>query len=288
MTHSGTILPFEFETLPIKGKLLRFDNLQTQCPSFAKVDHKTAQTLAQMLFASCAMVDDLQEGCALSLQLQNPTSNALMLSHATSDGIVKAYANDAAQDQPFTDHIASGSIFAFTIVHNGTPHQSLIELSHPTAVQTLEHYMEQSIQSLTLFRVWVSQNNDEINGNALLLQASENWNDSFEDDWDRMALLLETIKTEEITSNDISSTEMLFRLFNADEVSLYESKDLSFHQENIRESTTQALFSLGKEECEKMLQEGPIVMRDEYSGQEETFDESDIENIFLDTKKSQS
>lgn len=284
---SGEIMSFIFENIPVRGSVLRIHDLVSHVPTLHHKDTDIAKSLAEMLTASAILNADLKNPANVNLQIHSSGDVPLMLAQCTSDQNLKAYIKkDTKEDASYDELSRNNAVFAVTVeprAGSGDVYQSLIELNEFSISSTMEKYFNDSVQLKTYFKVFTEKLDDKVSCGAIFLQAMPQGEtlDEFEDHWTRLGLLLSTIKSEEILPGELSKEELLFRLFaKDDQIRYFPQKELSFFTANARERMAKALESLGVKECKSLLDEGKIVIADEFNGQEEEFTEEDLMGIF--------
>lgn len=96
-----------------------------------------------------------------------------------------------------------------------------------------------------------------------------------QDDFDHLATLTETIKTEELLT--LPANEVLWRLYHEEEVTVYDPQDVEFKCTCSRERCADALKTLPDEEVDSILAEdGEIDMHCDYCGNHYLFNAMDI------------
>src|SRR6218665_585631 len=111
---SGTLLPFRFENIPVRGRFLRLGNLYAHVPSLAKSQPETAGALEELLALAALMMHDGAAQFGVSLQLQHAEHQGLMFARCTPAGELKAYANEAAREKGLQPLCDGTGIFAVT------------------------------------------------------------------------------------------------------------------------------------------------------------------------------
>ena len=82
--------------------------------------------------------------------------------------------------------------------------------------------------------------------------------DDDRDAWNRAAILLETVKPDELLDPTISSEELLYRLFNEDGVRVFEPKTAHFACTCTREKVAGVLAQYTREDIEDMIEDGAV------------------------------
>jgi molecular chaperone Hsp33 len=282
----NSLLPFTFDNIPVRGRLLRLTNVTEACPSLKDEEAATTRTLLNMITAAAVMAHDFKAGSHVGLQIQDPVSGALLVARCNTSGTLRAYANTAAENLNFATLTSNKAAFSVNVTRKDQTYQSFVPLEHESARTAIEAYFSQSVQAATRLNLWTSHQDKQVGCGALFLQSLPDdknvFTETFADDWRRLGYILDTVTAEE-AAGTLSVTDLLRRLFHEDEVRLFPPQPLTFARDNPRERMATALLSLGKQTCLEMLHEGPIEMTDAYTGQQETFNRKDIEAIFKET-----
>jgi len=160
--------------------------------------------------------------------------------------------------------------------------------------QCLEVYFAQSEQLPT--RMWLHADENGVAG--MLLQrlptpkilddssddaekdaALKVQQDQLDDAWRRVQLIGDTLRPEEL--RDLSDKEILYRLFNEDDLRLFDSSPVYFRCRCSRERVSGMLQSLGKEEVDSIIAEqAKVEVRCEFCERQYTFDAIDVAQLF--------
>lgn len=287
----NTLLPFSFENLPIRGRLIRLEELDAHVPTLKEATEPMQQMLAELLTFASLLEHDTKHTMDVSLQLQHPGHNALVFAQckaqtADKPAIIRAYANEAAQHLSFETlskpHKGQGGRFAFTLqpaAANMQPYQSLVPLHHTTVAECLRLYFAMSAQTPTLLKSLsgITPTGGVCTG-AIMLQGLPG-KPLPEDDFNRLQMILNTIEPAEILPGHLSGEQLLARLFAEDEIRVYQTETFAFGADNPRERMLTALASLPAAEIKQLLAEGPLEMTDQVSGQRVTFTEADLKHL---------
>ncbi|NBV54871.1 MAG: hypothetical protein EBR79_04065 [Proteobacteria bacterium] len=285
-TNPNVLLPFSFQNIPVRGHVLQLQGLAEHIPTLAQGAENCRQTLTELLAAAALITHDSQMALT-TLQIQHPALNLLAFASASSNGTLRAYANPAAQSTPFAaiSH-TSGGLFAVTLETPTTTtpentdnrYQSLISLSHPTAAQCLTAYFTTSAQIPTHFAVFSNQHQ----ALALMLQTVGGQTVP-PDDWQRLHLLLQTLKTDEALQT--SPQKLLQNLFAEDTLLLHQASHPTFAgpSTDTRGRMLAALAALPPAELAELIQQKTVTLTDQTTGQHHTFTAEDLSHLHPQT-----
>lgn len=294
---SGLLLPFVFDNIPIRGKLLQLNDLSVHIPSLevgSNQGHsKVATFLAEMLSTSIALAADLKNNADVTLQIHSESSIPLMVTQCKNGNELKAFANidKNVSDITFKDISSKKGTMVLTVEQQEQQYQSILALNNSSISSSIEEYFEKSAQSKTYFRVFTETKNNKVTCGAIMLQimgeSSKNIKshlseDDIKDNWHRLNLILNTIKTQEIVPGKYLPEDILMRLFAEDTIRVFEKSSLKFAVADTRKKMELALKSLGVKSCKELIKEAPITMTCKFSGKEITFSEKDLKAIFAD------
>jgi molecular chaperone Hsp33 len=280
--NQNILLPFQFHTLPVRGRLLRLVNVADHVASLKGPATACTQTLAELLAAAALLAYDTKHQLSVGLQIQHPDLGVLLFAQcAGGSGAgagLRAYANEAARGTPFATLVKQqGGLFAVTLENPGAEadqrYQSFVALTEPTAAACLANYFASSVQTPTHLVVFASGNR----AGALMLQALPH-EEAEGDDWQRLGLILNTLKAEELLADD-EPEELLAKLFAEDDVSTFEAEHPQFAHDDPRPRMLAALASLQPEELAELQRQPTVTMTDATSGVEVTFTAEEIAHL---------
>ncbi len=277
---ASVLLPFQFHTLPVRGRLLRLEGLMTYVASL-KEPNACTQTLAELLAAAALLAHDTKHQLTVGLQLQHPALGVLLFAQCLAGkgqaAGLRAYGNPAAQATPFAEIIQEpGGLFAVTLEQadgDEQRYQSFVALTHPTAAGCMANYFASSVQTPTHLVVLAEGNR----AGALMVQALPNETMS-EDDWQRLGLLLSTIKPAELLADDAPES-LLAKLFAEDDVSTFTPEYPQFAHDDPRPRMLAALASLPADELAELQRQPSVTLTDATSGVDVTFSAEEIAHL---------
>ena len=274
---------FYIENCPVRGEVVHIENvLQT---ILAQRDYPQAIQilLGEMLTATALLASTLKIKGRISLQIQAAGTFKWAMAECNHLGEVRALA-DYEADPRFIEGTNSRTVLAaltnpvlFINIEpeHGERYQGIVPLDQPTLAGCLTQYYDLSAQIPTHI---VLASNGQRSGGLLiqLLPRSDEEQQKLEDEdlWPRLTLLTETLKPEELT--DLPANEILYRLYNEDDVRLPPVEILKFGCTCSKEKCADALIQIGASAVHETLEtQNPIQMdcqfcntRYEFSAQE--------------------
>ncbi len=285
----GSMRPFMFESLPIRGRLLRMPNITDQVGSLKTGEDTVAQLLAEMLAASVVLAFDMKDKANITLQITSKGKLPVLLAKCNYKGELRAFAKKTAPLGSEEEALEQQqeSVFTVTVDYGSDreSYQSIVPIDTSSISSTVETYFQQSAQLPTYFKVFSHADKDgRTSCGAMFLQALPNKEPVSDDDWRRMGLLLATLKPEEVLPGEKQDMELIGSLFAEDDVRVFHKQPLSFASSSNRQRMLEALKNLGVDECRQLLEaeNGKLEVTDEYTGAAETFTEADIAALFGD------
>ncbi|QCO21045.1 redox-regulated molecular chaperone Hsp33 [Acinetobacter cumulans] len=259
---------FFIEDSPVRGEVVHLeDALQT---ILAQRDYAPAIKilLGEMLSATALLASTLKIKGRISLQIQAAGTFKWGMAECNHLGEVRALA-DYEEDPHFTQATDS-SVVLQTLVNPvlfiniepefGERYQGIVPLDKPNLAGCLMQYYDLSAQIPT--RIVLASNEQRSGG--LLIQllprnSEEEQKRVDEDLWPRLTMLTETLNADELTN--LESTEILYRLYNEEEVRLPEVELLKFGCTCSKERCSDALKQIGVDAVRETLEhQNPIQM----------------------------
>lgn len=289
---------FLFEHYPIRGHLVHLDASWQALLEHRDYPPAIRDTLGEAVAAAVLLAATLKFEGMLSLQMQGTGPMHLMLAQCSSQLGIRAVAR--YRDAPVTRDVLelSGNGNLTVTLENedlSQRYQGVVALSGGRLAECLQGYFENSEQLPT--RLWlhadergvsgmllqrlsadsVAQRPGGAEGLRLELDAAE-----IEDAWQRVQLLADTLKPEELHA--LKDREILQRLFAEDDVRLFESAPVFFRCRCSKERVVGMLRALGAEEVRSVLAErGNVEVRCDFCNRAYQFDPVDVEQIFSPT-----
>src|SRR5271165_3639376 len=277
---------FLFEQYPIRGHLVHLDAAWRALIEHREYPQAIRDTLGVAVAASLLLAATVKFEGVLSLQLQGAGPVHLMLVQCTSGLGVRGlarYRDAAAGMATIGDLIGGGNLTVTLETDAGAQrYQGIVPIAGERLAQVLQGYFDNSEQLPT--RLWLHA--DAQGASGMLLQklpgaASLAAADAIliEDAWRRVQLIAETLTAEEL--HTLADAEILRRLFNEDDVRLFEPSPVYFRCRCSRDRVAGMLQGLGEAETRSVLAErGEVEVRCDFCNRAYVFDAVDVAQLF--------
>ena len=279
---------FYIEDSPVRGEVVHLEEtLQT---ILAQRDYAPAVQvlLGEMLSATALLASTLKIKGRISLQIQASGSFKWAMAECNHLGEVRALA-DYEADPRFNAADSSSTVLSTLISpvlfiniepEFGERYQGIVALDKPNLAGCLMQYYDLSAQIPT--RIVLASSAQRAGGLLiqLLPRNSEEEQERVDQDlWPRLTMLTETLKIEELT--DLESSEILYRLYNEEEVRLPEVELLKFGCTCSKERCVQALEQIGAEAVRETLEhQNPITMDCQFCNTQYSFSAEEALGLF--------
>lgn len=234
--------------------------------------------LGQALAASLLLAATIKFKGSLILQAQGAGPLQTLVAQATHERTVRGLARwEGTVPEGTLEQIFGDGRLVLSILTEGTePYQGITSLEGDSLARALESYFTHSEQLGT--RLWLAA--DDTRAVGLFIQALPS-QPGHEEDWNRIGLLADTVTEQEMLS--LPTDELLYRLFNEEEVRLLESEPVAFRCRCSRERIESTLLALGRAEMEALLAErGSVEVDCEFCNRHFHFDSVDIQRLFTE------
>lgn len=286
---------FIFEHYPIRGHLVHLDSAWRALIEHREYPAAIRDTLGETVAASLLLAATVKFEGVLSLQLQGDGPVHLLLAQCTGglgvrglaryrDGVDGDAGSGAAGRQDrIVDLIGAGNLTVTLETDDGAQrYQGIVPIAGGRLAESLQVYFENSEQLPT--RLWLHADASGVSGMLLqklpVAEAPPGADaEAVEDAWRRVQLIGETLTPEELRT--LADAEILHRLFNEDDVRLFEPAPVYFRCRCSRERVSRMLQSLGDAETHAVLAErGEVEVRCDFCNRAYVFDAVDVAQLF--------
>ncbi len=277
MSEHDTLRRFIFDKLPVQGRHVHLDATWRAALERQDYPAPVRALLGEAMAAAALLSATLKFDGSITLQIQGTGPVHLLVVQCTSGLNLRGLAhwNGEVQASGFRELVGDGRL-AMTIEQNNKTerYQSVVPLEGATLAASLEGYFERSEQLAT--RLWLTT--DEGCAAGMLLQMLPDQQGD-KDAWQHVTVLSDTLKQKELS--DLAAQEILHRLYNEDDVRLFDGAPVAFRCRCSRERIEGTLRGLGHDEVQSILMEfGKVDVDCEFCGKHYGFDAVDVESLF--------
>ena len=295
-----------FEQFPIRGHFVHLDAAWRALTLHHEYPAAVRNMLGEAVAASLLLAATVKFEGVLSLQLQGDGPVQLMLAQCTSGLGVRGLARYRQADYEeaggsavadpcigtgaqagarTADLIGTGNLAVTLESDDGSQrYQGIVPIVGQRLGESLQTYFENSEQLPT--RLWLHA--DDSGACGMLLQklpmppasgADPATEAAVEDAWRRVQLIGETLTAEELRTR--ADVEILHRLFNEDDVRVFEPAPVYFRCRCSRERVGGMLQGLGEAEtCSVLAERGEVEVRCDFCNRAYVFDAVDVAQLF--------
>ena len=300
MSEFGNFIqPFQIEDLGLMGRIVRLD--VALASAFARQNYpiEVASLLAEAMALTASLSGIIKFDGIFTLQTQSDGPVNLLMSDITSDGDIRGYARFDVEAVELAS-VRSGSTvpkflgaghLALTVDQGQDTerYQGIVELTGSSISDCAQAYFKNSEQLETAIIVVSEIEADEMPRAAALMiqrmpgedERSIVRDDEVEDEaWHRAVALMSSIKVEELLSEELSVSQILYRLYHEDGVRVYAQKPVQHTCRCSYEKVSSTLSSFPRDEIEDMSEDGAVTVTCEFCKTDYRFAKEDVANLF--------
>jgi molecular chaperone Hsp33 len=271
---------FLFEEFPVRGKLVHLDKSWRAILDRYDYPEPVRRILGDTLAATALLASTVKFEGQITVQIQGDGPLTMVVIQCSNKLVLRGLARwEGELEDAALDRLISNAKLVISIENDqdNQRYQGVVPVTGATVADSLQEYFDRSEQLPT--RLWLASD-DESAAGLLLQRMPEQAEASADDFWDRVCLLASTIKPRELL--ELPEQQLLHRLFNEDDLRLFDRLPVSFRCTCDRERVENMLRSLGADEIRSMIEEhDDISVRCEFCNKGYEFDRVDSEGLFL-------
>jgi molecular chaperone Hsp33 len=287
MHDRDTLHRFLFERYPIRGHLVHLDAAWGALIEHRNYPQAIRETLGEAVVASLLLAATIKFQGVLSLQLQGDGPVHLMLAQCTSSlgvrGLARHREVGAGGSSSIRDLIGAGNLTVTLETDDGAQrYQGIVPIEGERLAESLQAYFQNSEQLPT--RLWLHANAQGASGMLLQKLPGTAWLPAadaaaIDEAWRRVQIIAETLTPEELGT--LADAEILHRLFNEDDLRLFEPSPVYFRCRCSRERVAGMLQGLGEAETRSVIAErGKVEVYCDFCNRGYVFDAVDVAQLF--------
>lgn len=279
-THNDAVVPFVFESLPVRGALIQLQKSWQRMQLGHTYQSSVLETLGHSAAATGLIAQSLKFDGTITMQLSGDGPLAMLVMQCTSELELRGMASapDLNSHASF-EELVSQARCAITVDGGAMerPYQGIVEVSGESLATSLKNYYERSAQIPSHIQL-VSEPSS---CGGILLQQMPGQAQPLEDDWRRLGLLAATLRPDDIATG--VGIDLLGKLFAEDDVRVFKPKAARFRCRCSKKRVEDVLKMLGPDESAAACAEkGQVEVTCEYCGRTRSFDAVDVSRLFVD------
>ncbi len=276
--QTGRVRSFLFEQLDIRGVWVQLDQTWRDMIEGRNYAPATTKLLGEMAAVTALLASNLKQASRLTFQLrgEGAVNRLVMICNEQLQLRGMAHETTGLESGSLNELLGEGFLtITLDAPDMRQPYQSQVPMQGAGLAAVFEHYLAQSEQQAA--RLWLAASAQTAAG--LFLQALPGAQARDEDGWNRVQILADTIKPDEILQ--LSSIDLLARLFPEEDVRVYDPRPVVWHCPEDWIKITAMLRSIGRAECESILAEvGEIHVHDEICNRDYRLNTEDVRKLF--------
>jgi len=278
---------FVLENSNIRGELTRLHKSYQIVIDNGDYPNVIKLLLGELMAAAVLLSSTLKFRGHLSIQANGSGFIKMIMAECRNDKKIRAIAKVSSSFPPpetvtpdLKQLLGTGQLVITIQPDEGEQYQGIVPLENGTLSNCIEKYFKRSEQVPT--RLFLFSREERAGGMLLqMLPSRHNAENSIEDPvadhWNRACTLAETLTTEELLA--MPCERILHRLYNGDDVRLFEENKVSFHCDCSLERIQRACLCLPHDELQEILSDNhPLIVHCEFCNTEYKIAKKDVDN----------
>ena len=280
MSQQDQMHRYLFENHAVRGELVTVSETWRHMIDGHDYPQPVQQLLGELLVATSLLTATLKFDGDITVQLQGDGPLSLAVINGNNNQEMRGVARvqgDIADGSSLKEMVGNGYLVITISPTKGERYQGVVGLEGDTLAACLEDYFMRSEQLPTRLFIRTGEFDGLAGAAGILLQVLPA-QDAGLDDFTHLATLTETVKTEELLG--LPATEVMWRLYHQEEVTVYDPQPVIFKCTCSRERCGEVLATVAAEEIDQILAEdGQIDMHCDYCGEHYIYDAVDVAAI---------
>ena len=291
---------FFIENGAYQGRLIRLNEVINTILSKHRYPLPVSAVIAESTVLGAMLASTLKYDGLFTLQTQSNGPVSMVVVDVTSSGKIRACARfdeerlNAGQELRKTlgeiepaPHLMGGGHLAFTVDQGKSSelYQGIVDLQGKDLTECALRYFKQSAQIDTNLKLFVLPPHGENSswfaaGIMLQKMPTKGGRDIDEqtakESWNEANIFMESLSENEVFDAELSSEEILHRLFHNNNLQILKSKEYSFSCRCSREKLLNTLSTFSQEEIADMVEDGKITATCHFCSEQYVFAPSEL------------
>ena len=287
MTLNNHVIPFQIGKNTVRGNIVRLQTVVSEIVKRHKYPPNVESLFADMLTITACLGSRMKHKGIFTIQAKGTGNLNTLFSDITSEGFLRGYVNlipGFSNIETNLNYLMGSGHVSFTLDQgkHTKKYQGIISLEEASMSKTTELYFNNSEQLETKFLTFnyfdIEKNNRKnlFSAGLIMLQKMPVTNsfdqESNEEVWQEALHFLSTIRKEEFLSTNLTSEDILYRLFNELEITVYDEIIIKDQCRCSEQKIKFAIENLSKQELKEIADEnGNIKVVCEFCKKERIF-----------------
>ena len=237
MTLNNHVIPFQIGKNTVRGNIVRLQTVVSEIVKRHEYPANVESLFADTLTITACLGSRMKHEGVFTIQAKGTGDVETLFSDITSEGFLRGYVSlisDFSNIESNLNYLMGSGHVSFTLDQgkHTKRYQGIVSLKEVSMSKTTELYFNNSEQLETKFQTFnyfdIEKNNRKnlFSAGLIMLQKMPLINcfdeESNEEVWQDSLNFLSTIRKEEFLSTNLTSEEILYRLFNELEITVYD------------------------------------------------------------------
>jgi molecular chaperone Hsp33 len=296
MAHSCHTLSFHLDHGLMRGRIAYVDQIFEELCQRHDYPQTVQNLLGEAVVLTCILASTVKYDGIFTLQIKGDAAITRLVCDVTSQGDVRACATfdseklahaettfGANEPTDRVPHFIGGGYLAFTVDQGPQTdrYQGLVALEGGTLSECAQKYFQQSEQLDTAIHVRVQATDGAHKCRGVLIQKMPGLNtdltdEELDDYWRTAVILLGSLKDDELQSDTLTPTDILYRLYHDNALETHSPIDFRFKCRCSREKVRAALATVPQQDLRDMGEEENLTIHCDFCGTDYIFSIPDL------------
>lgn len=295
-----TCVSFFIDNGAYQGRLIRMSSVLDTIISKHCYPRPVAAVVAESTVLAAMLASTLKYEGLFTLQTQSNGAVSMVVVDVTSEGKIRACASfdeeHLKQNQELrktsgeieaAPHLMGKGHLAFTVDQgpNTELYQGIVDLQGKNLTECALRYFKQSEQIDTDLKLFLQAPEGESGSwlaAGIMLQkmplkgGNESSPEEMEEAWNEAKVFMESLTQDEVFDAELTSEQLLHRLFHANNLSISKCKNYSFGCRCSREKLLQTLSTFSEDDINAMLENNKVTATCHFCSEKYVFDKGEL------------
>lgn len=295
-----TCVSFFIDNGAYQGRLIRLNKVLDEIISKHDYPRPVSAVLAENTVLGAMLSSMLKYDGLFTLQTKSDGPISMIVVDVTSEGYLRAYASFDEQhlknnqelrkttgEIEASPHLMGKGYLAFTVDQGKDTelYQGIVDLQGKNLTECALRYFKQSEQIDTDIKLFLQAPEGDSKhwlAGGIMLQkmpttgGHELSEEESKNAWEEAKIFMQSLNADEIFNADLSSEELLHRLFHGNNLHVSNSKNYQFKCRCSREKLINTLSGFSEEEINSMIENGKITATCQFCSEKYTFDKGEL------------